>query len=128
MSPSSPAAACDLHCERTRERSPGSQRKGGDLRVTLIDAAPRPGLEPRLRRFSVEVCDGCDLATANWPSIEAGPEFLMHVFQSREFLEVWMATIGRARNARCFLIIVKDVDDQPVLYLPLSIETRFNAR
>src|SRR5262245_55022737 len=52
----------------------------------------------------------------------------MHVFQSREFLEVWMATIGRARNARCFLIIVKDVDEQPVLYLPLSIETRFNAR
>jgi len=98
--------------------------------VTLIDAAPRPALveEHRLRRFSVEVFDGRDLAAANWPSVDAGPEFLMHVFQSREFLEVWMATIGQARNARCFLVVVRDDDEQPVLYLPLSLETRFNAR
>jgi CelD/BcsL family acetyltransferase involved in cellulose biosynthesis len=65
---------------------------------------------------------------ADWPSIDAGPELLMHVYQSREFLAVWMATIGQARHARLFLVVVKDSQGRPVLYLPLAIETRFNNR
>ena len=53
----------------------------------------------------------------------------MHAFQSREVLDVWTATIGRARNAQCFLIVVTNSDDKnPILYLPLSIETRFGTR
>jgi CelD/BcsL family acetyltransferase involved in cellulose biosynthesis len=96
--------------------------------VTLIEAVPRPALAQRSHRFTIELFDGRDFATAGWPSIDAGSEFLMHVFQSREFLETWMATIGRARNAKCFLIVVRDGDERPVLYLPLSLETRFDAR
>jgi CelD/BcsL family acetyltransferase involved in cellulose biosynthesis len=52
----------------------------------------------------------------------------MHVFQSREFLEVWMATIGRSRHARCVLAVITDQDRRPILYLPLSVETKFNTR
>jgi CelD/BcsL family acetyltransferase involved in cellulose biosynthesis len=80
------------------------------------------------RRFRVELLDGADLAAAGWPSIEAGPELLMYVYQSREFLEVWMASIGKARRARCFLVVVKDGGNNPVLYLPLVIESRFGGR
>jgi CelD/BcsL family acetyltransferase involved in cellulose biosynthesis len=80
------------------------------------------------RRFTVELFDGRDFAAAGWPSIGAGPELLMYVYQSREFLEVWMASIGRARRARCFLVVVKDTGSNPVFYLPLVVETKFNGR
>jgi CelD/BcsL family acetyltransferase involved in cellulose biosynthesis len=95
--------------------------------VPLIDATP--GFRPLPgRRFTVELFDGGDLEAAGWPLIAAGPELAMHVYQSREFLEVWMASIGKARRARCFLVVVKDNGSNPVLYLPLVIETRFNNR
>jgi CelD/BcsL family acetyltransferase involved in cellulose biosynthesis len=96
--------------------------------VTLIDAGPRSDTGRRARRLAVELFNGQDLVAARWPSIAAGPELLMHVYQSREFLEVWMATIGRSRNAQCFLVVVTDEDKRPILYLPLSIETKFNTR
>jgi CelD/BcsL family acetyltransferase involved in cellulose biosynthesis len=95
--------------------------------VTSIKAAPGLSLVPG-RRFSVELFDGRDLLAAGWPSINAGPNLLMYVYQSREFLEVWMASIGKARQARCFLVVVKDSGNHPVFYLPLVIETKFNSR
>jgi CelD/BcsL family acetyltransferase involved in cellulose biosynthesis len=101
-------------------------RRGG-ISVPAINNKAEFGLI-RGRRFRVELLDGADLAAAGWPSIEAGPELLMYVYQSREFLEVWMASIGKARHVRCFLVVVKDSESNPVLYLPLCIETRFGSR
>lgn len=93
------------------------------------DAPPRSRPAQIPRRFDVELFDGRDFAAARWPSIAAGPELLMHTFQSREVLDVWTATIGRARKAQCFLIVVTNSDDKnPILYLPLAIETRFGMR
>lgn len=80
------------------------------------------------RAFAVEIFGGADLQSAGWPSLAAGPELKMHVYQSAEFLDLWMATIGKARGAQCFLVVVKDRQRQPVLYLPLAIETKFNLR
>jgi CelD/BcsL family acetyltransferase involved in cellulose biosynthesis len=95
--------------------------------VPSMTATPGFGPLPR-RRFSVELFGGGDLAAAGWPSIDAGPQLAMYVYQSREFLDVWMASIGKARRARCFLVVVRDAGDNPVLYLPLAVETRFNNR
>ncbi|SRR5579883_2239880 len=80
------------------------------------------------RRFKVELFDGADLDAVAWPSLDAGPELLMYVYQSREFLEIWMETVGKGRRARCFLVIIKDAYNRPILYLPLAIETRLNSR
>ena len=92
--------------------------------LSLADAPPRSRPAQIPRRFDVELFDGRDLAAARWPSVAAGPELLMHAFQSLEVLDVWTATIGRARKAQCFLIVVTNSDDKkPILYLPLSIET-----
>jgi CelD/BcsL family acetyltransferase involved in cellulose biosynthesis len=101
--------------------------KSGDNSVPSMTATPGFRSVPR-RRFSVELFEGGDLAAAAWPSIDAGPQHSMYVYQSREFLDVWMASIGKARRARCFLVVVRDASDKPVLYLPLVIETRFNNR
>jgi CelD/BcsL family acetyltransferase involved in cellulose biosynthesis len=52
----------------------------------------------------------------------------MYVYQSREFLNVWMNTIGRAGCVECYFVVVRDQDAEPLLYLPLAIETRLNIR
>jgi len=78
--------------------------------------------------FSVDCYDSGRLAAADWPSITAASDLKMHVYQSREFLDVWMNTIGRARRIECYLIVVRDRAGRPVLYLPLGIETKFNVR
>jgi CelD/BcsL family acetyltransferase involved in cellulose biosynthesis len=76
---------------------------------------------------SVEVRDAADWDALRWPSIAADPALEMSVFQSREFLETWMATIGRDRAVRPALVVVSDADARPVLYLPFAIETRFGV-
>jgi len=78
--------------------------------------------------FSIEIYPGDSLAAADWPSITAPPDLKMYAFQSREFLDVWMSTIGKARGSECYLVVVKDEHRRPLLYLPLAIETRFNVR
>lgn len=83
---------------------------------------------PAAGNLSVEVHDGHDLAGADWPSITAAGDLRMHVYQSREFLDVWMNTIARARRIECYLVVVRDGAGAAVLRLPLAIETKFNVR
>jgi CelD/BcsL family acetyltransferase involved in cellulose biosynthesis len=77
--------------------------------------------------LSVEVREGADWDAVGWPSIAADPGLEMSVFQSREFLETWMATIGRDRAVRPALAVVSDADARPVLYLPFVIDTRLGV-
>jgi CelD/BcsL family acetyltransferase involved in cellulose biosynthesis len=90
---------------------------------------------PRRRRpfvsvgpgYSVEVHAGHSLHGLDWPSVTASSDMTMYAFQSREFLDVWMNTIGKARGADCRLVVVKS-GDKPILYLPFAIEKTFNVR
>jgi CelD/BcsL family acetyltransferase involved in cellulose biosynthesis len=77
--------------------------------------------------LSVEVREGADWDAVGWPSIAADPALEMSVFQSREFLETWMATIGRDRTVRPVLVVVSDVDARPVLYLPFVVVSRLGV-
>jgi CelD/BcsL family acetyltransferase involved in cellulose biosynthesis len=77
--------------------------------------------------MAVELFDGADWDAAKWPSIMADTGLEMSVFQAREFLEIWMRTIGRARGVRSFLAVVYDLDARPVLYLPLVVETKLGV-
>jgi CelD/BcsL family acetyltransferase involved in cellulose biosynthesis len=52
----------------------------------------------------------------------------MYIFQSREFLDIWLDTIGKASRIEPYFVVVRDADGRPVLYLPLIIETKFNVR
>jgi CelD/BcsL family acetyltransferase involved in cellulose biosynthesis len=106
----------------------GSLALGSTDDLSLTDAPPRSRPVHGPRSFAVDLFDGRDFAAARWPSVAAGPELQLHAFQSREFLDVWTATIGRARAAQCFLVVVADAHGKPVLYLPLAIETRFGVR
>jgi CelD/BcsL family acetyltransferase involved in cellulose biosynthesis len=94
--------------------------------VTVTDLPQRGG--PARSSFKVEHYDGGGLAAADWPSLAGGRDLRMYVFQSREFLEIWMNTIGKAGRIEPHLLVVKDGEGRPILYLPLAIETKFNIR
>jgi CelD/BcsL family acetyltransferase involved in cellulose biosynthesis len=79
------------------------------------------------QELSVEVRDSADWDAVKWPPIAADPALEMSIFQSREFLDTWMTTIGRDRAVRPALVVVSDADARPVLYLPFAIETRLGV-
>jgi len=92
--------------------------------VTVIDLPTRG----RVASFKVELVAGGNLAAADWPSIADDRDLRMYIFQSREFLDIWLDTIGKASRVEPCFVVVKDCDGRPVLYLPLIIETKFNVR
>jgi CelD/BcsL family acetyltransferase involved in cellulose biosynthesis len=94
--------------------------------VTVIDLPQRQ--RPTHGAFKVELFAGKDLAAAQWPSLADGCDWTMYVFQSREFLDVWLDTIGGTGCVEPYLAVVKDDDGRGVFYLPLAIETKFNIR
>lgn len=61
-----------------------------------------------------------------WPSI-AAPLPGAHIFQTREYLEVWLQTIGAARRVQPCFVSVSDAHGLRAL-LPLGIEMRRGAR
>src|SRR5580693_2148022 len=109
-----------LESDPSGGRSPRRQKSVG---VTVIDL-------PRVARtsFKVELVAGGNPTAAAWPSIADDRELRMHVFQSREFLDIWLDTIGKASRIEPYFVVVSDGDGRPVLYLPLAIETKFNIR
>lgn len=78
--------------------------------------------------FSVNVFEGGSFDRAGWPSITDASNITMHVYQSREFLDVWMNTVGDAHRAQSFLVVVKHRERGPIFYLPLVVEKKFNVR
>jgi CelD/BcsL family acetyltransferase involved in cellulose biosynthesis len=95
------------------------------MNVTVLDLPQRH----RVARpsFKVELI-GSECFASDWPSIADDRDVKMYVYQSREFLKIWMNTIGSASRVECYFVVVRDNDAEPVLYLPLVIETRFNIR
>jgi CelD/BcsL family acetyltransferase involved in cellulose biosynthesis len=96
------------------------------MNVTVLDL-PRQRCTAHTS-FQVELFDGGKFADCDWPAIADDRGFQMFVFQSREFLEVWTSTIGKAGGVESYLLVVRNDDGKPVLYLPLAIETKFNIR
>ena len=93
--------------------------------MTVIDL-PSRGRVARTT-FKVEILAGGNLAAADWPSIADGRDLRMYIFQSREFLDIWLDTIGKASRIETCFVVVRDAG-RPVLFLPLIIETKFNVR
>lgn len=80
--------------------------------------------EPLRITVATDLADFWDI----WPSVYTTGHAALYVFQSREVLQVWGDTIGRARRAQPFFVRVTGAEDTPVLLLPLVIERRRGAR
>ena len=75
--------------------------------------------------LSVEV--GSIERLPEWPSAADLCDWHGFVFQAREFLRIWVETIGVGRGSECHLVFVRD-EGVPVLLLPLCIEKRYGVR
>jgi CelD/BcsL family acetyltransferase involved in cellulose biosynthesis len=64
----------------------------------------------------------------SWPGINALGEARAHVFQTREFLEVWAATLGAGEHVDARFVEVATPDGHLLLQIPLAIETRKGVR
>ncbi|MBC7768301.1 MAG: GNAT family N-acetyltransferase [Phycisphaerales bacterium] len=76
----------------------------------------------RCVRVSSRLSDFADV----WPSM-AAPLPDTHVFQTREFLEVWLRTIGAARRVKPCFVSIQDVSGAQIL-VALGIEIRRGAK
>lgn len=65
---------------------------------------------------------------SKWPTVAELRDWHGFLFQSREFLQIWLETIGVGRGSECCLVFVRDGDGVPVLLLPLCIEKRYGVR
>ncbi|MBS7697322.1 MULTISPECIES: GNAT family N-acetyltransferase [unclassified Chelatococcus] len=77
--------------------------------------------------FLIEVHSGEQLAEIAWPSVGDGGVFDFHAFQAREFLELWIDTIGVARGSQGLLVTISD-DDGPVCRFAFAREIRWGTR
>jgi len=82
----------------------------------------------KVSEFKIEIFGGGAFTTANWPSIGLRSDLRMFVYQSREFIDVWMQTIGKRRRIATFFILIKDASGTPIFYLPVGIERRLGVR
>lgn len=58
-----------------------------------------------------------------WPALAQSHRHHVYAFQCRDFLEVWLATIGLARGTRPLFVRVNDGNGDPLFLLPLGLET-----
>ena len=64
-----------------------------------------------------------------WPSAADGTDHTKrHVFQTREFIEAWMATRGVSSAVGAYFVEVRDTENQPLLLLPLTVTSSRGAR
>ncbi|WP_395647898.1 GNAT family N-acetyltransferase [Terricaulis sp.] len=63
-----------------------------------------------------------------WPSLAAPGLSAHYIFQKRDLIAAWLATIGAARDTRPVFAAVDDADGRPFLLLGLGIERRHGAR
>jgi CelD/BcsL family acetyltransferase involved in cellulose biosynthesis len=68
------------------------------------------------------------LPRLNWPAAHEDGRFKGYVYQTREFLETWMGTVGRARKSEGHLIVLSDAHGRNVLHLAVVVEPDHGCR
>lgn len=65
---------------------------------------------------------------ASWPSARELGAARCHIFQTREFIEAWIASFGAAGRATPYFVEVRDRTGGLALLIPLAIETKRGVR
>ena len=63
-----------------------------------------------------------------WPVLDQPGDHFAYAFQARDVLEVWLQTIGAARQTRPVFVSVSEPEGTPVMLLPLGIERQHGLR
>ncbi len=92
--------------------------------TTVPGPAPLAEVEVDGWRMAVH---GAALAEHEWPSVRDDADHDGYVYQTREYLALWLATLGTARRAEACLVVLRDRAGVPRLWLPLVIEREFGC-
>lgn len=95
---------------------------------TSSEQMATPTAFPPSEAWRVSVHEWTMLPDLDWPSVREDDRYEGYVYQTREFLETWMATVGHARGSRCFLIVATDRDARAALHLALVVEPEYGCR
>lgn len=74
--------------------------------------------------FNIRVADNLADFADLWPRTDRYGSAHCYAFQCADILQVWCDTVGKARGTRAVFVAVFDDIGQPILLLPLGIETR----
>lgn len=96
-------------------------------------SAVQPGPAARVlgadaQRFAVRVYDDVRALPEHWPRAGRTGPARCHVFQTAEFLAVWVDTFGRAAKDRTYFVEVRDVDGALAMLVPVAIVRKTGAR
>jgi len=80
------------------------------------------------REFTVSVATDLAGPGREWPGLRDLDALSAYIFQAREVLEIWLATIGLARRTQPLFVEVALGDGTPVMMLALGIERRGAVR
>ena len=95
----------------------------------VLKIARAPGTSgSKTRDARLLVSSDFDTFAGLWPRAAEPGDALFHVFQSAEFLQVWLDTIGQARGITPCFCAVLDAGGAPLMLLPLGIERRGGVR
>lgn len=106
-----------------------------DMVPQTLGPVPAPHVTPRVSRhqslhFLLEISD--DIAAfAEWPTLGdlgRGANLRGYAFQSRDNIEMWLRTIGRACKVRPAFVRVATTTGDPLLLIPLCVERRRGIR
>ena len=89
--------------------------------------SPEPRAVAATPEHVVRTFEGASLPSLAWPAGADDATLDAYVYQSREFLAAWSATIGQARRSQLFLVRVEDGAGRPVMWLPLVVEREFGS-
>ncbi len=74
--------------------------------------------------MNIELSDNLGTFGDLWPTLNQAGEFHFYAYQARDVLEVWLKTIGSARNVQPLFVRVSQDNGAPLMLIPLGIEKR----
>jgi CelD/BcsL family acetyltransferase involved in cellulose biosynthesis len=90
------------------------------------DAAPGRNAGPE--RYQIRIAGRPEDFGGLWPSSRDLGDACAYVFQCADVVEAWIDSFGCARNTEVLLVLVADADGNPLMALPLGIETHSGLR
>jgi CelD/BcsL family acetyltransferase involved in cellulose biosynthesis len=93
-----------------------------------VSSQPEKGAPARTELFRVLIAGEPREFGGTWPRFDDVGEVSAYVFQCADVIEAWIESFGRARGTEILLVLIADAQGNPLLAIPLGIETHYGFR
>lgn len=106
----------------------GEYFEGASKSVTYAALPHSIGRRPSPQDLVISVSSRLEELADIWPRSAGADGASLTVFQSAEFLNLWLVEIGRRQSITPVLVAVRDAEGEPLMLLPLGLSRRQGAR